>query len=142
MESVPVSLKGSSETLVVRGEYAPLALDRVEGLSFDKGKVIVRGSSSTVTLDIPAATAAAEPIRHWALVTEGEAGGKRALTFIHDTTLDDFTIELPKSEAQLHYGVLSGKEGEEVMVLAWGTNSRSYSCYLTITRGTNTDAIP
>lgn len=132
--AVPVPLKGSSRTMIVQGEYSPIALDRVDGLSFDKGKVIVHGPSSDVTVDVPATTEAAEPVRHWALVTEGEAGGRRALTFTHDMTLDDFTIELPRSDAQLYYGVLSGKAGDEMMVLAWGSGSRSYSCYLTITR--------
>lgn len=130
--AVPTPLKGSSQTLVVQGEYAPIALERVDGLSFDKGKVIVHGPSSTVTIDVPPVAEAAEPIRHWALVTEGEAAGKRALTFTHETTLEDFTIELPKSDSRVHYGVLSGKAGNDVMVLAWGADSRSYSCYVTI----------
>jgi hypothetical protein len=124
----PVAINGSSRTLAVHGECTPIALDRVDSLTVDGGKVVVHGSAKNVTLGLPASVAAPEPDRHWALVTDGVAAGKRALTFTHDTTLDDFTIELPPGDADIHYGVLAG----DVMVLAWGTGSRSYSCVLTI----------
>jgi hypothetical protein len=46
--------------------------------------------------------------------------------------LDDFTLELPASDAPLRYGTLTGKSGNDVMVFAWGSDGRSYSGYVTI----------
>lgn len=129
-------LTGSSQTLAVRGEYASVALDRVDALTIDGGKLrlLVRGGSNSVTLDPPASADPAQPNRHWALVTESTNGGKRVVTFTHDMSLDDFTIELPPSDADLHYGALASRTGGDVLVLAWGANGRSYWGYVSIRR--------
>jgi hypothetical protein len=130
----PAPLTGSSKTLAVRGEYAPVALDRIEGVAIENGKIVLRGSSASVVIDPPASADVAKPTRHWALVTEADAGGRRALTFTHSESLDDFTIELPATEEGVRYGAFSGTGGNEVMVLAWATESRSYWGYVTIER--------
>jgi hypothetical protein len=125
---------GSSKTVTVRGEYAPVALDRVTGLALENGRLVIRGPSTNVTVDPPASADPAKPVRGWALVTESTSGDTRSLTFTHETTLDDFTIDLPASDAELHYGVLAGRTGGEVMVFAWGEESRSYWGHVTIAR--------
>ena len=51
-----------------------------------------------------------------------------------ETSLDEFTIELPASEAPVRYGGLSGRDGNDVLVLAWGEGSRSFHADLTIVR--------
>ena len=56
------------------------------------------------------------------------------MTFTHETTLDDFTLELPASDAPLRYGSLAGTNGDDVLVFAWGENSQSFWGWVTISR--------
>lgn len=129
------TITGSSQTLVVQGEYEPVALDRIEGLSLDGSRLVLRsGSGSDVIEDLPGNADPAQPNRHWALVTEHATAGKRIVTFTHDISLDEFTIELPASDAELHYGVLASPNGGDVMVLAWGDNGKSYWAWVTIAK--------
>jgi hypothetical protein len=130
----PAAIEGSSQTLVVRGQYAPLAIERVDRLAVENGKVVARGGAESAPVPVPATADTARPNRRWALITEGLADDKRRLTFTHEESLDDFTIELPPSDAAIHYGVFSGSAGDDVMVLAWGEGSRSYSAYVTIVK--------
>jgi hypothetical protein len=130
----PAPLAGSSTTVVVRGQYAPIALDRVDALSVEDGKLTVHGSAAKVTVDLPATVDVSQPTRHWALITEADTGRARAVTFTHEESLDDFTIELPPGNAPIHYGVFSGRTGDEVMVFAWGAESRSFWGYAAIGR--------
>ncbi len=127
-------LTGSSKTLTVRGEYATVALDQIEGMSIRDGKLVLRGSTTTASVDLPPAADPAKAGRGWALVTETAAGDQRSVTFTHETTLDDFTLELPASEAPLRYGSLAGRNGEDILVFAWGAESRSYWGYVAIAR--------
>jgi hypothetical protein len=130
----PVPLQGSSTTFEVHGRYAPVAIDRVERLSIDGGRLVVHGSSTRVAVDFPTEADPAKPSGHWALITEGSAGDARVLTFTHDQSLDDFTIELPPSQAQVRYGTFAGRQGDDVMVFAWGDHSRAYWGYVSIAR--------
>ena len=93
---------------------------------------VVRGSFESVTVALPAGADAAKPVRHWALVTEANVNDARMLTFTHDQSLDDFTLELPPTEAEMHYGVFEGRDGAEVMVLTWGADAKCYWGYVTI----------
>jgi hypothetical protein len=127
-------LKGQSKTLTVRGEYVTVALDQVEGMSLRDGRLALRGTSTTMLVDLPPDADTTKAGRGWALVTETAAGDRRALTFTHETTLDEFMIELPASDAPLRYGSLGGRSGDDLLVFAWGTNRRSYWGYVTITR--------
>jgi hypothetical protein len=120
--------------MVVRGHYLPVALDRVEGVSIDAGKIALRGSSSSVAIDPPASADLSRPTRNWALVTETNTGGTRVLTFTHAESLDEFTVELPASEARIHFGVFSGSADTEVMILAWGQDSQCFWGHVTIAR--------
>jgi hypothetical protein len=126
------TLEGESKTHVVRGEYARVALPQVDGLALANGKLVVRGGSESVTIDPPASADPAQPNRRWTLVTESAATGKRVVTFTHETSIEEFTIELPESEAELHYGALASRAGGDVLVFAWGADSRSYWGYVTI----------
>jgi hypothetical protein len=127
-------LTGMSKTLTVRGEYNAVALDQVDGMSIRDGRLALRGTSATTMVDLPAAADPAQANRGWALVTETTLGDHRSVTFTHETTLDDFTLELPASDAPLRYGSLGGRNGDDVLVFAWGANSRSYWGWVTVVR--------
>ena len=127
----PVELVGTSKTFVVKGQYAPLALDQVDSLSVENGRLAVHGPSTMQSVDLPAGADPSNPDPHWSLTTETEGGGgKRSLTFTHNETIDDFSIEIPAG-ADVHYGTLKGQSGD-VMLLAWGEKSRCYWGYLVI----------
>ena len=128
------TLTGQSKTMTVRGEYSTVAIDQVDGMSLRDGRLALRGSSTTTLLDLPPTADATKAGRGWALVTETAAGDSRVLTFTHETTLDEFTLELPASEAPLRYGSLGGRDGDDVLVFAWGQDGRSYWGYVTIAR--------
>ena len=127
-------LNGQSKTMTVRGEYATVALDQVDGMSLRDGRLALRGSSATTLIDLPPNADPTRAGRGWALVTETAAGDRRAVTFTHETTLDEFTLELPASDAPLRYGSLGGHNGDDVLVFAWGKDARSYWGYVTIVR--------
>ena len=125
---------GTSKTLTVRGEYNAVAIDQIDGMALRDGKLALRGSQATIAVDLPSAADATKPGRGWALITETGTGDRRSVTFTHETTLDDFTLELPASNAPLRYGSLAGKNGDDVLVFAWGENSQSFWGWVTITR--------
>jgi hypothetical protein len=127
-----VAVTGESKTHEVRGEFRSIAVDSVEGLTLRDGRVGVRGRSETVLIDMPASADTSRPSRQWVLVSEAEAGGKRIVSFTHEETVEDFTLELPASETTLRYGTFTGREGGDVMVFAWGSQSRSYWGYIII----------
>src|SRR5262245_10641757 len=92
----PKSLEGTSTTVVVRGQYEPVALDQIDRVSIDNGKIVLHGSSTTVTVGPPPTADMSQSRRHWALTTENELkNGLRALTFTHNMSVEDFTLELP-----------------------------------------------
>ncbi len=138
----PTSIQGSSQTVTVTGEYQPIAIDQIDRLSVERGKLVLHGSSATVIVDLPPATDPAKANQQWALVTEGEENGKRTLTFTHEQSLDDFTISLPAGDAELRYGTLSGRAGDDVVVFAWGRDSRSYWGFVTVARPRSNGAHP
>lgn len=127
-------LTGSSKTLTVRGEFSAVALDQIDGMALRDGKLALRGSQTTIAVDLPPTADATKPGRGWSLVTEATANGHRTVTFTHETTLDDFTLELPASDAPLRYGSLGGLSGDDVLVFAWGENSKSFWGWVTIGR--------
>jgi hypothetical protein len=130
----PTDVVGSSQKYVVKGQYAPVALDQVDSLTIENGRLVIHGLSASQTVDLPAAADATKPDPHWALTTENDAGAKRAMVFTQDESLDDFTIELPAGDAEMHYGILAGPNGADVMLLAWGDKSQCYWGYVTIAR--------
>ena len=125
-------IKRVSKTVSVEGQYSSLALDKVDSVAMENGQLVVRGSFESVAVALPAGADAAKPVRHWALVTEANVNDSRMLTFTHDQSLDDFTLELPPTEAEMHYGVFEGKDGAEVMVMTWGADAKCYWGYVTI----------
>jgi hypothetical protein len=129
----PVAISGESKTVTVRGQYQAIGLDRVDRVSIESSKLVLHGSTASVTIDAPASADLKRPTRHWSLVTEASLaeGRRRSITFTHGMELDEFTIELPGSEAPLRFGTFTNPDGE-VMVFAWGADSRSYWGYVTI----------
>jgi hypothetical protein len=128
-------LTGSSKTLTVRGEYSAVALGEIAGMALQDGKLALRDASkNTVTVDLPPTADPTKPGRGWSLVTEANANDHRMVTFTHETTLDDFTLDLPASDAPLRYGSLGGKTEADVLVFAWGENSKSFWGFVTIAR--------
>jgi hypothetical protein len=131
-------LTGSSKTLTVRGEYSAVALDEIAGMALQDGKLALRDAEKKLAIvDLPPMADAAQAGRGWSLVTEANANGHRTVTFTHETTLDDFTLDLPASDAPLRYGSLGGKSGADVLVLAWGEKSKSFWGWVTIERKKN-----
>ena len=129
----PTPITGTSDKFVVQGQFAPIELEQVESLNIEHAKLVVHGQTGSVTLDLPASADATKPDPHWALTTENNIGGQHGLVFTQDQSLDDFSIELPPTDSEMHYGVLSGPDGQDVMLLAWGEQSRCYWGYVTIT---------
>jgi hypothetical protein len=129
----PKSVEGTSNAVVVRGQYEPVALDQIDRVSIDNGKIVLHGPSTSVTVGPPPTADMSQSRRHWSLTTENELkDGQRALTFTHNMSIEDFTIELPVGSAELRYGSFADREEGEVMVLAWGAASKSFWGYLTI----------
>ena len=133
---------GTSETVAVKGTYTRVPLDRVDRISIEGGKLVLHGSSSTVDVELPTFVDPSKPDPHWALATEGDNGQARVLTFTHDMSLDDFTIELPRSQAPIRFGGLTGSDGNDLLILAWGEQSQSYHAELTITPAKKSTASP
>ena len=131
-QSVP--LPAVSKTLSVKGQFTPLVIDEVAGVSLKDGQLLVRGAFASVTVTLPPFIDSTKVVRHWALITEAALDGKKLLTFTHDETLDDFTLEVPPTEAEIRYGVFEGRDGDEVMVLAWGKDAACYWGYVRIAR--------
>ena len=129
-----VPLMGSSKTMTVKGQYQPLRIDEVDGVTLKGAQLVVRGSFESVTVDLPGIADPTKPTRHWALVTESNTDDRRVLNFTHDESLEDFTLEVPASEGDIRYGVFESRTGGEIMVLAWGSEARCYWGYVTITR--------
>jgi hypothetical protein len=130
----PAAIKASSQTHLVQGQYTPVALESIDGVSIQEGKLMLRGPSGTIAVDPPAGADLAKPTRHWALTTEAAGDDHRTITFTHSQSVEDFSIELPPANAELRFGVFSGPGGGEVMVLAWGTGGRSFWGHVTIKR--------
>ena len=130
----PAPLVGDSKTHLVRGEYSPAALDRIARVSIDSGKIVLNGTSASLTLDPPAGADTSLPTRNWALTTDASTDEKRSLTFTHNQSVEDFTIEVPPGGADVLYGVFTGPGGTEVMVLAWDSGTDRFWGYVTIAR--------
>jgi hypothetical protein len=132
----PTPLTGSSQTLTVRGQYAPVAIDHVDRLSVEGANLVLHGASSSVAVPLPPGAGQPRPAgEQWALVTEARADRKRTVTFTHEKSLDDFTLDLPGSDAELRYGTLAAAAGgDDFVVFAWGNDSRSGWGYVTIAR--------
>ncbi len=130
--SGPVVITGESEKFDVAGAYQALAIDRVDGLGRENGGVVVKGPSGSVPIDVPNTTDMSQPNSAWRLVTESNVDEQRHLTFTHETTLDNFTIAVPSSQAELHYGAFLSKEGGSVLIFAWGDEGRCFWGYVTV----------
>lgn len=128
-----VPITGTSKTMTVKGQYQPLQIDEVDGVSLKGAQLVIRGSFESVTVDLPAMADPAKVTRHWALVTESSQGERKILNFTHDESLDDFTLDVPLSEGEIRYGVFVSRTGGEVMLLTWGSNAKCYWGYVTIT---------
>jgi hypothetical protein len=132
-------LVATSSHLDVTGEYRPVSIDAVDGLAIEDGKLVLRGPTSNVTVDLPPSADPDQKNRGWALVTEGEGDGTRTLTFTHETSLDDFTITVPAAEGQVAYGSLGGRDGNDVLLFAYGTAPKAYWGWAVIKPATHSD---
>jgi hypothetical protein len=130
----PQSIHATSKGLTIDGQYAAVALDEVKHIAIEHGKLVLHGENGTATVDLPADAGEPKTSDQWALVTESKNGNRRALTFTHEQSLEDFTFEVPASDAELHYGTLAGRSGHDLLVFAWGIHARSYWGYVSITR--------
>jgi hypothetical protein len=131
--SGPQPLTGSSKAWDVRGEYSAVDMDAIEHIAADHGTLVLRGGNDVVTVKLPAGAGEPKSGAQWVLITESKQDRVRSLTFTNDESLDDFTIELPLSDADVHYGTLTGSAGD-LLVFAWGRGGQSYWGYVTISR--------
>ena len=129
-------IAGESKTLVVTGQFSPVAIESIERVSIDSGRLVLHGPASSATVDLPPSADTTQANRGWTLVTEGEDGDMRSFTFTHEMSLDDFTLELPNSPAPFKYGSFAGRDGHDVLVFAWGAASRSYWGWVRIEKRT------
>jgi len=129
-----VPLTGVGGSVPVKGQYQPLRIDEVGAVALKDGRLVVRGSFESVTIDLPTFVDTSRVVRHWALVTESASdAGKKVLNFTHDESLEDFTIEVPATDAEIRYGVFANRSGGgDVMVLAWGRDAQCYWAYVVI----------
>lgn len=137
-----IPLASVSGSMPVKGQYQPLRIDEVGGVTLKDGKLVVRGSFENVTIDLPAFVDTTKVVRHWALVTESATETSKILNFTHDQSLDDFTIELPPTDAEIRYGVFANRTGGQVMVLTWGREAKCFWGYLLIPNPPADDAQP
>jgi hypothetical protein len=101
-------------------------MDAIEHISVENGKLVLHGPASQVAIDLPPNADPDQKNRGWALVTEGEDEPLRTLTFTHETSLDDFTIQVPNSAGQIAYGSLGGRNGNDVLLFGYGTAKKCY----------------
>ncbi len=123
--TTPRRLDVTSKSMTVRGEFRSLAVDRVEGLQLADGRLVARGSASTVLIEVPAADLA-HATRRWTLVTDANLEAGKLLVFTHEESLDEVEVTRPPTDATVRFAVFEGRDGGEVLVLAWGESSRSY----------------
>jgi hypothetical protein len=124
---------GSAAKYTVTGHFEPIEMNRVDSVAVEDGKFVVHGVG-IAKKDPPADADPAKPSGHWSLTTETAKGKNRLITFTHNETLDEFQIELPAGDAEVHYGTLKNKAGNaDVMLMAWGADNRCYWGYVTIT---------
>ena len=136
-EGGPIPLGASSDTLDVSGAYQPIAIDTVERLTVEAGRLIIHGASGQVAIELPPGVGEPRPGgQQWAIVTEGQAPDKRSVTFTHEQSLDDVTINLPAGARGLRYGTLAAEGDGDVVVFAWVAAERSYWGFVRITRRT------
>ncbi len=119
-------IAGTSKTLTVAGEFSPVAIDSVDRVSIEGSRLVLHGATTSTSVELPATADTTQANRGWALVTEGEDAEVRTFTFTHEMSLDDFTLELPASDAPIRYGSFAGRDGHDLLVFAWGAQSKSY----------------
>lgn len=125
-------LPASSEKVSITGEYKPVAIDSVDSLTIENGKLVLHGAAKTVSVDLPQNADPGQKNRGWALVTEGEGDDTRTLTFTHEMSLEDFTITVPNAPGQVAYGSLGGRDGKDVLLFAYGGGDKAYWGWATI----------
>jgi len=128
------TLQGTSGKGTVTGEYKRVKIDAVERLSIEGDKLVLHSDSSSIAVPLPPSADASQKNKGWALVTEGEGDGTRTLTFTQEMSLEDFTITVPAAEGQVAYGSLGGRDGQDVLLFAYGSNSKAYWGWVTIAK--------
>jgi len=118
----PRKLVVTSNDYKVGGSYAPANIDRVDGIRVGNGRLVLTGAPADVTVDFPAAANPDKPVRppHWALVTDAHVDGRRLITFTEAEFVKDVSIELPESDAEIHFDVFAARGDGEVLVFALG----------------------
>jgi hypothetical protein len=127
-----VQLVGQSDKYVVTGMYQPIVLDSVEHLSRNEDRVRVDGPHGSVAVSLPAEADTSQPNPRWRQISETDNDEGRLITFTHQSTLDQFAIQLPASDAELHSGAFLDRKGGDVMVFAWGENGHCYWGYVIV----------
>ena len=116
----PRKLTVTSNDYTVDGRYAFAAIDRIDAVRVENGRLVLKGAPADLAVDFPAAANPDQPARHWALVTDAHVDGRRLITFTEAEHVKDVSIELPDGDAQVHFDVFAARDGGEVLVFAVG----------------------
>jgi hypothetical protein len=116
----PRRLTVTSTDYNVDGSYSLVKIDRVDGVRVEKGRLVLKGTPADLAVDFPATADPDKPARHWALVTDAHVDGRRLITFTEAEFVKDVSIELPDSEAPVHFDVFTARDKGEVLVFAVG----------------------
>lgn len=125
---------GTSSQYDVRGEFHRIDVDSVERLRLDGSMLVVQGLERSQSVPLPPTADPAQRNRGWALVTDTVQDRHRLLTFTQEMAVEDVTLHVPLSEAPVQSGSLGGRDGHDVIVLAWGAAPDAYWGYVTLTR--------
>jgi hypothetical protein len=116
----PHKLRVTSTDYRVDGSYSFVKIDRVDAMRVDNGRLFLKGAPADLAVDFPASAHPEKPARHWALVTDAHVDGQRLLTFTEAEFVKDVSIELPDSDAPVHFDVFAARDDGEVLVFALG----------------------
>jgi hypothetical protein len=114
-------LRVTSNDYVVRGEYRFVDGDRIDALTIENGRAVLKGSPADLAVDLPPAADPARPLHHWALVTDAHVDGHRLVIFTHSEAVKDVSVELPDGESPVRFAAFASRTGnDEVLVFASG----------------------
>lgn len=117
----PLPLRVTSNDYVVRGDYRIVDRDRIDALTIENGRAVLKGSPTDLAVDLPSDADPARPLRHWALVTDAHVDGHRLVVFTHSEAVRDVSIELPEGESPVRFAAFASRTGnDEVLVFASG----------------------
>jgi hypothetical protein len=117
----PLPLTVTSSDYVVAGDYRLVDRERIDALTIEHGRAVLKSSPTDLAIDLPSAVDPTRPVQHWALVTDAHVGGHRLVVFTHSQAVKDVSVELPDGESPIRFAAFAARTGGgEVLVFASG----------------------